>query len=398
MSVVVPLFLIAPLFLVPFGWRLLAVAMPGSGPPRLAMRLVLPAALLLTLSFIAEPGLIAAALSMPWLGLTGAVALAAGIRLLKDPARFRPSARHATDAAVAFLAIGAAFATIDRLGVRPFDFASEIILLTAVHFHFAGFVLPLAGALAYARRPGRWLEIALGAVVIGIPITALGFLGIPYANWIGAMLTAVGGFGIGVATILVARRLDPRRAKVLATIAGASLLISMPMAAIYATGTLLGTSWLDLSTMARIHGGLNALGFAVPLVLAWTLDRTSHVVDVSPSRVPSASPSRRWAFGLVVGLVVGVGVLLGGPFVGMIGLAGIYFLVLEPDRDAPVGGLLSGFGTAWLLLFLRADLSCSDGCGGSDHTAWYALALAMLVVGVVLSIRTLRHVRQEAVT
>ena len=56
MSVVVPLFLIAPLFLVPFGLRLLAVATPGSEPPRLAMRLVLPAALLLTLSFMCRAG------------------------------------------------------------------------------------------------------------------------------------------------------------------------------------------------------------------------------------------------------------------------------------------------------------------------------------------------------
>ena len=47
----------------------------------------------------------------------------------------------------------------------------------------------------------------------------------------------------------------------------------MPLAAIYATGTLTGLAWLDLSTMARIHGSLNALGFALPVVLAWTLDR-----------------------------------------------------------------------------------------------------------------------------
>ena len=85
------------------------------------------------------------------------------------------------------------------------------------------------------------------------------------------MLTAIGGFGIGVATILVARHLGPRGARVLGTVAGASLLISMPMAAIYATGALVGGSWLDLTTMARIHGGLNALGFAVPVILAWTL-------------------------------------------------------------------------------------------------------------------------------
>lgn len=273
MSVVVPLFLIAPLFLVPFGLRLVAVATPGAEPPRLALRAVVPAALVLTLSFVSEPGVIAAVLSLPWLAVTATVALAAGLRLLMDPARFRPNIRHATDAAIAFLAVGATFATIDRLGARPFDFPSEIILLTAVHFHFAGFVLPLAGALAYGRRPRRWLEIALGAVVVGIPITALGFLGVPYANWIGAMLTAIGGFGIGVATVIVARHMDSQAARALGTIAGASLLVSMPMAVIYSTGTLVDTTWLDLATMARIHGGLNALGFAVPVVVAWTLSQ-----------------------------------------------------------------------------------------------------------------------------
>ncbi len=398
MNVVVPLFLVAPLFLVPFGLRLLAVATPGSEPPRVVRWAVLPAALLLTLSFSIEPGVPAAVLSLPWFGMTAVVALAAGLRLVNDPTRFRLRVRHATDAAVAFLAIGATFATTDRLGLRPFDFSSQIILLTAVHFHFAGFVLPLAGALAYRRRPSRWLELALGAVVVGIPITALGFLGIPYANWIGAMLTAIGGFGIGAATVLVARTLQPGAAVVLAVIAGGSLLLSMPLAIVYVTGTLVGSAWLDVDVMARIHGGLNAVGFAVPIVTAWTLDRTSRAVDASPRPVPTSPPRRRWAFGLAVGLVVGVGVLLGGPFVALIGLAAIYLLVLEPGRDAPVGGLLTGFGAAWLALFLRADLSCRNGCGAPDHTAWYALALAMLVLGLGLTVRTLRQGRRDAAT
>lgn len=276
MNVVVPFFLIAPLFLVPVGLRLLDSATPGAEPPQFAVRAALPAALLLALGFMAEPGPVAAALSLPWLVVTAIVALAAGLRLLRDPARFHPSARHATDAAVAFLAVGAVFATTDRLGARPLDFPSEVILLTAVHFHFAGFVLLLAGALAYGRRPTRWLEIALGLVVGGIPITALGFIGVPFASWVGAMLTASGGLGVGLATVAVAPDLRPRRARVMADIAGTSLLVSMPMAAIYATGVLLGTTWLDLPTMARIHGGLNAFGFALPVILAWTFDRTAR--------------------------------------------------------------------------------------------------------------------------
>lgn len=273
MNAVIPLFLIAPLVLVPLGYRLLDVASPGSRPPAVILAAVLPAAGVLVISFWLEPGPVAAALALPWLAVTGTTALAAGVRLLSDPDRFRPGVRHATDAAVAFLAVGATFAVIDRLGARPLAFSSTIILLTAVHFHFAGFVLPLAGALAYRRRPSRWLELAIGAVVVGIPITALGFLGVPFANWIGATLTAAGGLGIGLGTIDVARVLTPRAAAALAILAGASLLIAMPLAAVYATGTLVGTTWLPIDLMARVHGGLNALGFALPAMVAWTLAR-----------------------------------------------------------------------------------------------------------------------------
>ena len=104
---------------------------------------------LLVVSFWLPAGPAAAVLAAPWLAITGWTALVAGVRLVRDPDRFRLGVRHATDAAVAFLAVGATFAVIDRLGVQPFGFSATVILLTAVHFHFAGFVLPLAGALAY---------------------------------------------------------------------------------------------------------------------------------------------------------------------------------------------------------------------------------------------------------
>ena len=146
------------------------------------------------------------------------------------------------------IVVGAVFAFMDRLGVRPFGFSTTIILLTAVHFHFAGFVLvlPLAGALAYRRRPVRWAR--------GVDRRGRGrdpdhrhrVLRLPLANWTGAILTAGGGFGIGMATLVVAGTLAGRRARVLAVIAGASLLVSMPMAVIYATGTLTvgrGSGW-----------------------------------------------------------------------------------------------------------------------------------------------------------
>jgi hypothetical protein len=298
MSVVVPLFLLAPLVLVPLGYRLLEVAAPGSRPSAMTLRLVVPAAGLLVVAFWLPAGPAAALIALPWLAVTASVAVAAGRRWLRDAARLDPNVRHATDASVAFLAVGAVFAVADRLGVQPFGFSTAIILLTAVHFHFAGFVLPLAGALAYSRHPARWLELAIGAVVIGIPVTALGFLGLPVANWMGAILTAVGGIGIGLATLAVARTLVGRVATAMAAIAGASLLVSMPLAAIYATGTLTGLSWLDLDVMARVHGGLNALGFALPAMVGWTLDRRARA-PIAPARQASrpARDIRRPALG-----------------------------------------------------------------------------------------------------
>lgn len=46
-----PLFLIAPLVLVPLGYRLLKVAVPGSRPTQVALRMVLPAAGIPVVSF-----------------------------------------------------------------------------------------------------------------------------------------------------------------------------------------------------------------------------------------------------------------------------------------------------------------------------------------------------------
>jgi hypothetical protein len=65
----------------------------------------------------------------------------------------------------------------------------------------------------------------------------------------------------------------------------------MPMAMIYATGTLLGSSWIDLDVMAGVHGSLNALGFALPAMVAWTLERRP-LSPTEADRRPARDPRR----------------------------------------------------------------------------------------------------------
>jgi hypothetical protein len=281
-NAVVPFFLAAPLVLVPLGFRLLDAALPGFGPSTRTVRLVFPAGILLAMSFGLPAGPLAALLAAPWLVVAGWVALAAGLRLLLDPTRLRPDPRLVTGAAVAFLAAGATFAFVGRLGVVFFGFPPEMTLLAAVHFHFAGFVLTLVGALAYRLRPARPLAIALAVVIVGIPLTAIGFFDLPLANWAGAMLTAAGGFGIGVSTVVLAGGLQTRAARSLARLAGLCLVVSMPLAVVHATGVFVGAAWLDMATMARIHGGLNSFGFGLAAMLAWTLDRRARPHAAAP--------------------------------------------------------------------------------------------------------------------
>jgi hypothetical protein len=47
-----------------------------------------------------------------------------------------------------YLPIGGAWLVASRLGIQPLGFGDTIVLLTAVHFHFAGFAAPVLAGLA----------------------------------------------------------------------------------------------------------------------------------------------------------------------------------------------------------------------------------------------------------
>ena len=102
----------------------------------------------------------------------------------------------------------------------------------------------------------------------------------------------------------------------LAVIAGASLIVSMPMAIVYATGTLLGTAWLDIEDMAAIHGTLNALGFSLAVVVAWTLERQA-LTPAEPDRRPARDP-RRLGLG-AAGIIAGYALFVAAISAGLVG-------------------------------------------------------------------------------
>lgn len=217
-------------------------------------------------------GPLAAVLAGSWWLVCVALALATVVPLLVDVVAGRRTlgtSRIGVVAAVGFLVVGATWAVIDRAGLEPFGFGRTIVLLTAVHFHVAGFVLTLVGALAARERPGRAVTVAVGSLIVGTPLTALGFFGFPLVSWVGALLVAGGGIGIGAATLAIGHRVADGPARASLIVGGASLFLTMPLAAGYATGTTFGIPFLDIPAMAALHGGLNVVCFAIPTMIGW---------------------------------------------------------------------------------------------------------------------------------
>jgi len=138
------LFLLAPLVAVPLTLPLFG----ASGKIQIAFT---ASAFLLIPAFVLERGVPAAACTVPWLLLCVGLAVV-------ECARWRRLDLGRVFTA-GYLAVGAGWLLLARLGARPLGFEDVIVQATAVHFHYAGFVLPVVMrrlADTDNRRLTRW--------------------------------------------------------------------------------------------------------------------------------------------------------------------------------------------------------------------------------------------------
>ena len=254
--------LLAPLVIVP---RLLALLPHRPGVARLAGWPALVAALPLIAAFALPPGPLAAVLAGPWLALAVIGASAALLHgLAQLPSILRPErwADLGIDVALGFWAVGAMFTIVDRLGLET-GFSTVIVILTATHFHFAG--LGLLGLASLLGRTRSWLRAPIAGLVVGIPLTALSFVLVSDAiSAVGALFVGLSGIGVGLGLLTVS---TAGSARWISKLAGAALVVGMPMGIAWSLAILVGQSFLDMDTMIRTHGVLNAtavlLGVAV---------------------------------------------------------------------------------------------------------------------------------------
>lgn len=288
----VRLFLLAPLVLVPLGLSLAATP-TRDGDHALAYRIAVaiqpPAALLVVLSLTRAAGPGAGLLVLPWL-LTTLVTAGFGLRRLTERG-LRPLPETVMDAGLLYLPVGGAWLLAHRLDLVVVGFEGPIVLFTAVHFHYAGFVVPVAagvgGRLLETRRRSRYGVLASVAIA-GPAVVAAGIAASPVVEVVAvvAYTLAVTGLFATITAGVVALRPIAVAALVLAT---ASVAVSMALALAYGVSTYVAVPvGLTDARMVALHGTLNA-AFAL-LVLGGL-----RVVDPSPrpdAPVPGVPYSR----------------------------------------------------------------------------------------------------------
>jgi hypothetical protein len=278
------LFLFAPLVIAPLGMELLR-AIGGTDPfDQLARRLQPLGAALAVVAIWLPPGRPAGLFALGWVVVCALMAGSGLVDLARALWSDAGGGARATfvvmDLGRMDLAVGGAWLVASRLGMRPMGIQEPIGLLTAVHFHFAGFATALiaAATLRFAERRGehKWLR-RLVLMVAGLPVVvAAGFVISPVLKMSAAVLFSASVAGLAIGLRHYGRRVEDATARVLLQVAAGAIFAGMMLSGAYAVADYLGSDVLTIPEMARTHGILNAIGFCLAGLLGWLVENSTH--------------------------------------------------------------------------------------------------------------------------
>lgn len=272
------LFLFAPCVVVPLALSLLP-ATSSSRPSRMSRAVIrtlfLPGAALTIVSFFLRDGRAAGALVWAWFAVAMALALDGINRLIQT--RLASFEEFCFAVGEGYALVGALWLLASRLGLQPVGFHEPIVLLTAVHFHYAGLMAAILAGLAASQmesmRAPLALRLGLSCAVLGPGLLGLAFLVGPKLKLAGVGLMVIGECAIALGTFRVGLT-DARSAGGRMLLAGsACVIVGMVLAAIWAVGEYPLHAFVNLEEMARYHGVLNSVGFGLCSLVGWTFLR-----------------------------------------------------------------------------------------------------------------------------
>jgi hypothetical protein len=270
LGIIEVLFLLGPWVVVPLGANLLGGARASKNSAVRDLALIAAAALT-TVSFFLDNRTAAAWFASAWL-LVCAVFAGDGLRRFWI-AGTKSFAQFCFAVGEGYLLVAGMWLVASRAGVQLLAFHEPIVLLTAVHFHFAGFASAVLAGLtdeAFAGFRGRrFLRAALLSVVLGPGLLGLAFLLGPKVKLAGALLIALGQLGLAGGMVRIGIVARNSIGRWLLFVASASVSAGMILAAVWAVGEYPLQAFVNIRQMAELHGVLNAVGFVVCGLVGW---------------------------------------------------------------------------------------------------------------------------------
>lgn len=248
--------------LIPFSRGLMLTDFPAmdSSIGRWIGRLQLPVVACLALANLASSDLMRELLAAPWQGLTLLMAWQAWRELRNEATSL---ARKISLFGWLQLPVGAAWFIADYIHFQPLGFDTQVVRLTAAHFHFAGFILPLMAGLLLARNNSTICRIAAVGSAAGVALVAGGITLTKFGCPPEMESLLAGGFCCYVLTLGCCQvRYAWQIRSWLLVASGLSLVVATAFALLYALRPWLPLPWLHIPCMWAVHGTLQVFGFA----------------------------------------------------------------------------------------------------------------------------------------
>jgi hypothetical protein len=161
--------------------------------------------------------------------------------------------------------------------MQPVGFHEPIVLLTAVHFHYAGLMTAVLAGLVVsdvrAIRSSLALRVALSCAVLGPGLLGLAFLVGPKLKLAAVGLILIGECGVALGTFRVGLADAGEIGGRMLILGSACVILGMTLAGVWAIGEYPLHAFVNLEQMARYHGVLNSVGFGLCSLVGWTLLR-----------------------------------------------------------------------------------------------------------------------------
>lgn len=174
----------------------------------------------------------------------------------------------AIDIGLVYISLGGAWFFAYVTGIET-GFSPLITWLTAIHFHYSAFLLPIfIGLLGRLYKSGIY-RIVCSILLVSPLIVAIG---ITFSRWIellsvGLYIIGLGGFIIIACKTSFANKMQ----KWLVRISFGALGVTIIFSLLYALGNGFGLTPVDIDFMLQFHGVLNCMVFALLGIVGWSI-------------------------------------------------------------------------------------------------------------------------------